>query len=760
MKRIFIVFIVILICTTAYAKMDTHLIEGNTLYHKGDYHGAIKAYQQVVKKDDYPDAVIGIINANQRLGKLDQITKEYQRQNEDNPDSFGHFGLGYCYLSSGLKDKAAQEFRLCGSWYGYLGIGWLAEDNGSNKEAMNWYKKAAKIATREELSTVLYHQARLYQKLNKTSQSIKLFVQVIASEPFNTEAYFSLAEILRKKGVIDDSICLYQKIINIEPTYLNAYDPIILFQLKSLRDTEELKILRKYYKKDVKKNPNDPVAHYILGTFYYFTRNYVESFDEFEKAQKLDPLFKEISLNLLWIYKELDCIDRASSIYQKIINSTPGETRAMVYMSQLYANNEAYRKALKYAHTATKIEPRLDKGHFALGNAYYYMGQYVDAIRQYKMGTALTKGEKLTHLYIQEAFQNKYFPLFVSAYLVIYLIIAILLISINFLALFLVKNYKMLSRYIIKKRYFLVLYTISIGALFFSCMFGKELFKFIPIVFLEEIFFSLCFWVPAGIIILMIICSLLSIFLRNPVVKIYAVLILLDFSLDLAIIIFLVSLLPIFADYPDLLPVLSFILLIFRRIGIFVLICIFAAFILYLENILGQGYILLNEGKEECLSYFDKMEKTINKFWLRWLEPTYSDLSARIAVGKSFLYLDKKDYKSAEACWEEVGTRLIDWWPLSHKGKFFYDYFKALIAISSEKIEEGIAILEEMLNLREYHKRQRFIYILLQKAYQQQNNDQKAEEYVRLVSSIRLPKRYRTQDWRYFIQRSDAMLTT
>jgi tetratricopeptide (TPR) repeat protein len=110
-------------------------------------------------------------------------------------------------------------------------------------------------------------------------------------------------------------------------------------------DSKQIEEQLKFYKDEVKKNPNDPESRVQLGYAYFLDKDYDEAIKQFKTAKSLDKNYFDAYLNLSIVYDRQDRID------------------------------DALQNAIK----ATEISPRDYKGHLMKGKSYRKLKMYKEA---------------------------------------------------------------------------------------------------------------------------------------------------------------------------------------------------------------------------------------------------------------------------------------------------------------------------------------------------------------------------------------------
>ncbi|MEH7112727.1 tetratricopeptide repeat protein [Neobacillus niacini] len=110
-------------------------------------------------------------------------------------------------------------------------------------------------------------------------------------------------------------------------------------------DSKQIEEQLKFYKGEVKENPNDPESRVQLGYAYFLDKDYDEAIKQFKTAKSLDKNYFDAYLNLSIVYDRQD------------------------------RNDDALQNAIK----ATEISPKDYKGHLMKGKSYRKLKMYKEA---------------------------------------------------------------------------------------------------------------------------------------------------------------------------------------------------------------------------------------------------------------------------------------------------------------------------------------------------------------------------------------------
>jgi superkiller protein 3 len=170
---------------------------------------------------------------------------------------------------------------------------------------------------------------------------------------FNSGVYFY------KQGEFSKAIQAYQKVLEVDPTYIEAYNNLgILYQ--TLGDMDRA---LGFYQKSIEINPRYEKGYNNLGTLLFLRGRYEEAQEAFGKALALNPDNIESHINLGILFKKKGEVEKAIESYQKAlaINPLHGETHyniALIY-EQLENLELAVNHYQQFVQLSSKSHPDL-----------------------------------------------------------------------------------------------------------------------------------------------------------------------------------------------------------------------------------------------------------------------------------------------------------------------------------------------------------------------------------------------------------------
>lgn len=170
---------------------------------------------------------------------------------------------------------------------------------------------------------------------------------------------FNLGVHLYNQGEILKAIKAYQKVVELDPTYIEAYNNLgIIYQ-----EIGDFDMAFGAYKKTVEINPQYEKGHNNLGIILYLKGRYGEAMEAFQKALVINSYNIETLINVGILFKKQGQLDNAVKSYQKALAIDPlhGETHYNIAL--LHEQSENLELAIghykKFIQLSSKTRPVL-----------------------------------------------------------------------------------------------------------------------------------------------------------------------------------------------------------------------------------------------------------------------------------------------------------------------------------------------------------------------------------------------------------------
>ena len=194
-------------------------------------------------------------------------------------------------------------------------------------------------------------QAITAHQEGRLEEAEKLYQKILDTEPTNLDANKNLSILLHKLGRLDEAEASCKKTIELKPDFIECYYDLgnILYQLGKLDEAE------KNYRKVTELKPDHIEAYYNLGIVLQQVGKIHESMASFKKTIELKPDYAEAHSNLGAILKDLNKFEEAELSCRKAIEFNPNFADAHnnlgIVLFKLLKNNEAvvsFKKAIEF----------------------------------------------------------------------------------------------------------------------------------------------------------------------------------------------------------------------------------------------------------------------------------------------------------------------------------------------------------------------------------------------------------------------------
>lgn len=166
----------------------------------------------------------------------------------------------------------------------------------------------------------LFTRASDAAKAKKTSEAIKLFEQVVSSDPKDFVAWTELGSLHFGNSKHSDAEKAYKKALELKPDFIPALMNLGKLYIADKKYDSALPVLEKA----VAAEPSSADANHYLGEAYLGARQGSKAVGYLNEAIKLDPKGKaEVHLRLAALYNAANLKDRAALEYKAFLEKEP-----------------------------------------------------------------------------------------------------------------------------------------------------------------------------------------------------------------------------------------------------------------------------------------------------------------------------------------------------------------------------------------------------------------------------------------------------
>jgi tetratricopeptide (TPR) repeat protein len=104
-----------------------------------------------------------------------------------------------------------------------------------------------------------------------------------------------------------------------------------------------------------------------------------------QASMKLNPLIESCYFTIASIAESMDDLDRASSVYEQILNRSPRNVQALSQLGALFRSRDQFAKANELFERAIAIDATLGDVHGAMGHCYLMLDDLERAFQSYQL---------------------------------------------------------------------------------------------------------------------------------------------------------------------------------------------------------------------------------------------------------------------------------------------------------------------------------------------------------------------------------------
>ena len=146
------------------------------------------------------------------------------------------------------------------------------------------------------------------------------------------------------------------------------------------------------YQKAIQLEPNFADAYGGLGVIYWRSGNLNDAIRHCQKAIKIAPENIEFHKNLTRIYWQKRMYDAAAVGYRIILELNPSDENALHHLGLILVSKQEYHEAVSCFQKVLQTNPDNALTHGALGTAYYKLGEKDPAIHEFQEVLRLDPG--------------------------------------------------------------------------------------------------------------------------------------------------------------------------------------------------------------------------------------------------------------------------------------------------------------------------------------------------------------------------------
>jgi len=198
--------------------------------------------------------------------------------------------------------------------------------------------------------------------------------------PVDPVYFNSLGLVLKEQGKPDEAFSCFQKAVEIDPDYVEAYNHIG----NALREQGKSEEALMYYKKALGINPNSAVTYFNMGITLRGQGKPDEAIFCYRKVLEINPASANVYFNMGNVLKDHNKTEEAISCYRKVLEINPKDADAYSNMGIAYKNQDNIEEAISCYKKALEINPESAEAYCCLADAYKDRNNLKEAISYYQ----------------------------------------------------------------------------------------------------------------------------------------------------------------------------------------------------------------------------------------------------------------------------------------------------------------------------------------------------------------------------------------
>jgi tetratricopeptide (TPR) repeat protein/tRNA A-37 threonylcarbamoyl transferase component Bud32 len=307
----------------------THNNLGIALYDKGDFDGAIRAYNDALRIDpQYAFAHYNLGLALFGTGNLNGAVGAYKEALRLDPTNvLAHNNLGNTLRIQGNLDEAVgcckealrldPEFALA-----HYNLGLALYEQGDLDRAISAYKEAVRLQPKFALAHCSLGRAHLDK--GDLDGAIGAYTEALRINPNNAIAYYNLGLAFSNAGAPEEATSAYKEAIRLDPKYTPAH--YNLGNALRSKGNPDAAILA--YKEAIRLDPKFTLAHFNLGIVLFDKEDLDGAIRAYNEALRLDPKHAASHNNLGNALRHKGDLDAALGYFQAAVRLNPNFTLA------------------------------------------------------------------------------------------------------------------------------------------------------------------------------------------------------------------------------------------------------------------------------------------------------------------------------------------------------------------------------------------------------------------------------------------------
>ncbi|EKO17643.1 tetratricopeptide repeat protein [Leptospira kirschneri] len=198
---------------------------------------------------------------------------------------------------------------------------------------------------------------------------------------------FNQALTLEKEGKYPEAVRLYEDLIESQPKYQKSYLNLGALYSKQGNSKKAIEIYQKALQ--IGKSPE---LYYNIGIELYRTGETETAIRSLKKSLEIEKRFLKSHILLAYCYRQLEKDDKTELYLTNAIRLDPKNRMALTALATLYFEKERWKDCLETANKVNKLFPNDSRMQALLSEVHTRLGNFKQSFEILKQATSRSKG--------------------------------------------------------------------------------------------------------------------------------------------------------------------------------------------------------------------------------------------------------------------------------------------------------------------------------------------------------------------------------
>jgi|AntRauTorckE6833_2_1112554.scaffolds.fasta_scaffold00155_9 tetratricopeptide (TPR) repeat protein len=233
--------------------------------------------------------------------------------------------------------------------------------------------------------TAAYLDGVKQRVLKNHEKAEELFLKVLEKEPNHAPANYDLARIEMERGDFPEAEKHIRKAVAGDPE--NKWYQTTLAEI--LKEQQKLEESIKVYEQIIDRFESNPRLYFEIAMMYVYLGDYKNAIRYYDKIEQNVGVNERLSIQKQKLYQQLGKKEKAIEELKRLVESQPGNVKYHNLLANLYVEEQQYDKAADIYQKVKEIAPNDAYVHINLADLYRKQGNHDKAFSELKKGFAI-----------------------------------------------------------------------------------------------------------------------------------------------------------------------------------------------------------------------------------------------------------------------------------------------------------------------------------------------------------------------------------